>query len=90
MFLKSTSFEFSAKIMGGNYFFYVNPTSHLNRYLTNTYTIILYLTNPNQYLPIFNCYLPIGCIDDCTIVYIVQRIVLVKPDFNLIQKTLTL
>ena len=52
--------------MGGNYVFWCsvhisfNPTSHLNRYLTNTYTIIPYLTNPNQYLPIFNCYLPIG------------------------------
>ena len=122
MLLKSTSFEFFAKIMGENYFFYVNPACHLNRYLTNTYTIIPYLTNPNQYLPIFNCYLPIGygveiynllnsaeivsankkaankkyskivrcCIDDCTIVYIVQRIILVKPDFNLIQQTLTL
>ena len=30
------------------------------------------------------------CIYDCTIVYIVQRIILVKPDFNLIQQTLTL
>ena len=43
MFLKSTAFEFFAKIMRGNYVYWCsihisfNPTSHLNWYLTNTY-----------------------------------------------------
>ena len=43
MFLKSTGFEFFAKIMRGNYVYWCsihisfNPTSHLNWYLINTY-----------------------------------------------------
>ena len=55
MFLKSTGFEYFTKIMGGIYAFgfsvhiSFNPTSYLNQYLTDTYMIIPYLTNPNQY-----------------------------------------